>query len=209
MVKPTFEFDIRAWVNDTKLQACSLEARALWLYLIFYLVTGKPRGHLSVDEVIVATKAGITPARYKKLLDELENQGVFSRTAAGVIYSRRIVRLAAQQDVDTQALKDAFETLVDHYPNATLVSVARGEWQRLCADGTLTAANVHTVLAGLDRWKASRQWREDDGKFIPSLHKWLAEKRWQDRPQQDLLAVMKRSNKGTDPMAIFDPSAKD
>lgn len=58
---------------------------------------GDPYGHLQfgakgIGPAELARMVGETPPRVAKLLAELEGAGVFSRTASGVIYSRRMVR---------------------------------------------------------------------------------------------------------------------
>ena len=40
------------------------------------------------------------------------------------------------------------------------------------------------MLAGLARWKTSRQWSEDSGKYISHGSKWLNQKMWIDEPMQ-------------------------
>lgn len=39
------------------------------------------------------------------------------------------------------------------------------------------------VLEGLERWKKSDAWMEDAGKYIPSMAKFLRERRWKDHPK--------------------------
>ena len=38
------------------------------------------------------------------------------------------------------------------------------------------------VLGALAAFKSSKKWREEQGKFVPSPHVWLEERRWQDAP---------------------------
>ena len=42
------------------------------------------------------------------------------------------------------------------------------------------------MIQALERQKASRQWQEDDGKYIPYPAKWLNERRWEDVEQIDI-----------------------
>ena len=210
MDRIVFEFDPRAWANDPLLKKCSMSARGLWAYLICFLHHGKPHGHLSTPEPKILAKLEISERQYRRLLAELERNGVFSRTTDGTIFSRRMVREAQRALGDKSVLQRAWLELVDHYPNATMVSLARGVFDSLCADGTITSENVHTLRQGLDRWKASKLWHEDGGKYTPSLYKWLCEKRWLDRPPADAMGGLmnQRSRAGTDPLKIFDPNAE-
>lgn len=42
------------------------------------------------------------------------------------------------------------------------------------------------MIQALERQKASRQWQEDDGKYIPYPAKWLNERRWEDVEQVEV-----------------------
>ena len=58
---------------------------------------GEPYGHLTaggvaITDATLASMTGITLKKCAALLSELESRKVFSRTADGVIYSRRLVR---------------------------------------------------------------------------------------------------------------------
>ncbi len=98
MVKrPAFMFYPSDWRNDLPLRTCSIAARGLWQELLVTMHQGTPYGHLALEGVPLsdeeaAALAGVTGKDYRKLLAELERRRVFSRTDAGVIYSRRMVR---------------------------------------------------------------------------------------------------------------------
>ena len=38
------------------------------------------------------------------------------------------------------------------------------------------------VIAGLDAWKASEEWRVEAGKFVPAARKFLTTRKWESRP---------------------------
>ena len=50
------------------------------------------------------------------------------------------------------------------------------------------SASLHSLPAqeelmkSLEAFKASKEWRQDNGKFIPSPETWISERRWQDAP---------------------------
>jgi uncharacterized protein YdaU (DUF1376 family) len=50
------------------------------------------------------------------------------------------------------------------------------------------SASMHSLptqeelMKSLEAFKASKEWRQDNGKFIPSPETWIAEHRWQDAP---------------------------
>ncbi len=85
------------WQRDPALRMCSLAARGLWIELLSIAHEAQPYGHVLVSGRAptprqIAQIVGATERDVIKLLSELEEAGVFSRTAAGVIYSRRMVR---------------------------------------------------------------------------------------------------------------------
>jgi hypothetical protein len=85
------------WTGEPALRMCSLAARGLWIELLAVAHAAEPYGHVLVSGRApscrqIAAIAGATERDAAKLLHELEEAGVFSRTEAGVIYSRRMVR---------------------------------------------------------------------------------------------------------------------
>jgi hypothetical protein len=76
---------------------CSRAARSLWVDLIGLMHDAEPYGHLLINGKAPTTKQlaailGDSEKELKNLLVELESAGVFSKTEAGVITSRRMVR---------------------------------------------------------------------------------------------------------------------
>jgi hypothetical protein len=92
------------WTRDPALRMCSLAARGLWIELLAVAHEAEPYGHVLVSGRApsvrqIAAIASSTERDVAKLVKELEEAGVFSRTEAGVIYSRRMVRdNAARED---------------------------------------------------------------------------------------------------------------
>lgn len=104
----TSNWSWRAWRSDPCVKACSLAAQGLWINLLSLMaesprigflilpgngdegapITGKAPGDISK----VARQLGRMHGEIPPLLQELENNQVFSRDEAGVIYSRRMVR---------------------------------------------------------------------------------------------------------------------
>jgi hypothetical protein len=94
--------------GDDALRLVSLAAQGLWMRMLCAMHRGEPHGHLAVNGnaptarqlsiMLCATEREIT-----KLVPELEAAGVLSRTDAGIIYSRRLVRDKAIRD---QAIVD-------------------------------------------------------------------------------------------------------
>lgn len=95
--KPSFQFYPSDWLRDPGLRCCSLAARGLWIDLLAFMHEGEPYGHLRLNgkaQTIqeISRMVGSSPGRVKRLLLELGNSGVFSRTQEGTIFSRRMVR---------------------------------------------------------------------------------------------------------------------
>jgi hypothetical protein len=83
--------------GDTALQMVSLGAFGLWHKMLYIMHDSDPYGHLSVKgrvipQVNLARMCGCTVDELDVLIRELEEHDIFSRTEAGVIYSRRMVR---------------------------------------------------------------------------------------------------------------------
>jgi hypothetical protein len=106
MKRPSFQFYPADWLRDPSLRACSLAARGLWMDMISYMHEARPYGHLTLPSVaedgckdtlrpilpnILARMVGGSANEVEGLLAELEAAGVFSRTQAGTIFSRRMV----------------------------------------------------------------------------------------------------------------------
>lgn len=120
--------------RDVALQACTFEARALWREMLDLMHDGEPRGYLTaggvpIDDATLARMVGAPLAKVRRWREELEQRGVFSRTDAGVIYSRRMVkdehirqvRAAAGKQGGNPALLDKQKSKQspNHPPNQT------------------------------------------------------------------------------------------
>lgn len=89
------KFSWDAWENDPGLALCSMGAQGFWMRLL--CIAAKADGHVLVGDHIPTTAelamlVRAPEADVAQWLRELEAKGVFSRTAKGTIYSRRMVR---------------------------------------------------------------------------------------------------------------------
>jgi len=98
---PGFWFFTGDWMKDPELRFCSLFARGLLVDLLCILFEAKEQGYASNPDGTPRTNEQIADAvaggsREDKLaaLAELEQSGVLSRDSRGVLFSRRIARLA-------------------------------------------------------------------------------------------------------------------
>lgn len=85
------------WQRDPALNLCSLEARGLWMDMLCIMADAEEKGVLTIGKTKVSSKelaqlSRISEKKCKKLIEELENNGVFSRDENGFIFSRRMVR---------------------------------------------------------------------------------------------------------------------
>jgi hypothetical protein len=85
------------WQSDPALKLCSLAAQGLWMRMLCIAAESDPTGYVAVNGrplgvTDIARLAGVTETECEPLLQELALNGVFSRTARGCIYSRRLVR---------------------------------------------------------------------------------------------------------------------
>lgn len=71
-----------------------------------------------------------------------------------------------------------FTNFWDAYPNRINREDAWKAWKELNPDADL----IGKIMSGLDAWKASRKWTEDDGDFVPAAAKWLKDRRWEITP---------------------------
>lgn len=74
-----------------------------------------------------------------------------------------------------------FDRFWEAYPRKEAKPRARSEFDKIAPDDDLLAK----MLAAIDRWKRSAQWREDGGKYIPHPATWIHQKRWEDDPPKE------------------------
>lgn len=95
---PSMQFYPGDWMKDPAVRACSLPARGLWIDMLCLMHESCERGYLqhqngkAVNNEQLARMVGCSVNAASRLVRELEDAGVFSRTETGVIYSRRQVR---------------------------------------------------------------------------------------------------------------------
>lgn len=104
MSDPWLKFYPTDWRSDPKLRMCGLAARGLWIEMISIMHEATPYGHLLVSglaptDAQLAVLAGTSPDQIPALRGELEAAGVFSRTREGVIFSRRMTRVAKKSAI--------------------------------------------------------------------------------------------------------------
>lgn len=92
------------YLADAALAMCSLSAQGLWARILGYCDRSEVFGHLlvggkRVDVGMLATLVNKPLEEVQAALDELEMHRVFSRTRGGVLYNRKMVRDARNEEV--------------------------------------------------------------------------------------------------------------
>jgi len=95
--------------GDPLLSSCSLASQGLWMRMLCLMHRGEPYGHLLINgkqpSVRVLSSILRTNEReFARLIAELEEYGVFSRTDDGTIYSRRMVKDAERSEEGREAI---------------------------------------------------------------------------------------------------------
>lgn len=102
---------------------------------------------------------------------------------------------------------DAFSRWIETYPNRSKIDTAARAWISLVDSGEIHAENLDEVFAGTERWKRSRQWSRDEGKFIPEPATFLlgnekhSGRMWKDSPPSSEPDPKPPSSLGADPNA--------
>lgn len=110
---PAFQFYPGDWMKDPALRSCSVAARGLWMDVLCMMFESDRRGYLqasngkSYSPEQIARMTGCSTDEASRLLKELETSGVYSRTAHGIIFSRRLVR-DEEQRADQRARQDKY-----------------------------------------------------------------------------------------------------
>lgn len=108
--RPASQYYWGDWWKDKGLHSCSLTARGLWHEMNCLMHEGEPYGHLTLNGrpmtvAQLANQCRISASQCAKLLRELEDAGVPSRTPDGVIFSRRMVRDEASRNARAEGGK--------------------------------------------------------------------------------------------------------
>lgn len=115
--RPWFKFHTQDWRADPNLRMCSPAARGLWADMLSLMHEAEPYGHLLVGGVApsnaqLARLLSIDEALIGALIGDLSDNLVFSRTNAGVIFSRRMVR-------DAEVSNEGRENISKRWGNST------------------------------------------------------------------------------------------
>jgi hypothetical protein len=136
-------------------------------------MTGKP-----VSDEQLARMTGSSSGQVSRLLQELEDSGVFSRTEHGMIYFFFNYRTYPA----TPGGGTGFLIFWECYPLKVKKPKALAAFLKLKPDRAL----LDRMLEAIDRQKQSRAWRKDNGQCIPHPASCLNNRQWEDSVQPDL-----------------------
>ena len=74
----------------------------------------------------------------------------------------------------------SFTSFWEAYPSKIGREAAWESWKALNPDANTVAG----ILSGLDAWKASEQWTEEGGRYVPRAAKFLSERHWESPPKE-------------------------
>lgn len=92
------------WLAEPSLRACSLAARGLWIDMLSLMHLSPRRGYLlaasglPISPEQLARLTGCSADEVNRLLGELHTSGVYSSSADGLIFSRRMVREESRRE---------------------------------------------------------------------------------------------------------------
>lgn len=121
---PYMQFFPNDWRGEDTLAGVSLAGRGLWLEMMCLMWNGTRRGYLvdaegkamPVESVAKKVHAGI--AEVEGLFEELEKNGVYSKTDEGVIYCRRMAReqdLRERKNTSKKRIEESKRTISEGY----------------------------------------------------------------------------------------------
>ena len=73
---------------------------------------------------------------------------------------------------------ESFASFWAAYPKQIAEAEAAEAWAHVATDGD----TVMRIMAGLDGWKKSDQWKEENGRFVPKAAKFLTDGYWKAAP---------------------------
>lgn len=73
-------------------------------------------------------------------------------------------------------LQEQFGTFWKAYPRKIKKKKAYQVWMKLSPDKQL----ISEIMAGLENWRKSEEWKKNNGQYIPHPPTWLNDRRWED-----------------------------
>ena len=87
------------------------------------------------------------------------------------------------RDEDYKNLMDAFDRFWESYPKKIDKKRCSARWIEIFGRSDDWQGLYDAIMQGLERWKESFQWTEDDGMFVRSPLTWLENETWEVVPK--------------------------
>jgi len=87
-----------------------------------------------------------------------------------------------KEDIKQNDIKTKFETLWKKYPKKVNKKAALKAFTKIKPDKT----TINEITAGLESAIKSKQWKQNNGEFIPHMSTWLNGERWNDEIKPEL-----------------------
>lgn len=128
-----------------------------------------------------ASKGGLAKSRNQQMLandskvyQTVANDSKDNQTEANPALNNNI-KIKKNNNKEKDLMFDQFWAA---YPRKEAKPKAYAAFQKINPDEEL----LEKMLSAIERWKASDQWNEDNGRYIPHPTTWLNQQRWNDDP---------------------------
>lgn len=95
-----------------------------------------------------------------------------------------------------------FETFWKAYPKKIGKAKSERLWKRL-------RLSVEEVLAGIERWKQTQQWKKEGGQFIPYPETFLRNERWKEYPPKTWSKADDRTRRNLEALGFVPPPCEE
>lgn len=131
----------------------------------------KRKRHFTIDEIIEMSQVAASRGESPQVAESCCRNPIQSESNPNPNTNAQKAQPRAHPLTDAR-----FAVFWEAYPRKTDKQKALAAFRKLDPDQELLGA----MLESLEKWKASEQWTEDGGRFIPHPTTWLNNKRWED-----------------------------
>lgn len=117
-------------------------------------------------------------AKLPKLRKQLADAEAAASTAKLKI--AQIEALLDHQPVPVSGLDALWKIALPIARNRSSKHCCRIEWNRIPKAERPT---IEQMLESLRKWNRCPEWKQDGNQFVPALHRWIKERRWEDTPE--------------------------
>jgi hypothetical protein len=118
-----------------------------------------------------------------EVLPRIEKTGEKTAVRGGDIaeHQKQVLAVSSTQETTSRnRIDQRFSEFWQAYPESRRKNLYRAQ--------SAFSASIHALppqddlIRSLEAFKKSKEWKQDNGKFIPSPETWISERRWQDAP---------------------------